>query len=133
MSKFDRTLLLRAPVALILLAHGLPGMLDGGVHAFGTLYLDKVGFAPFGLPLAWAIKLSHLAAAACLLANRWLWPAIAVTNLVLLAGIFMVHLPNGWYVVGGGRNGIEFNVLLLFVLTYLGLAQRADAASPPPK
>ncbi|MBK8885646.1 MAG: hypothetical protein IPN46_03480 [Saprospiraceae bacterium] len=28
----------------------------------------------------------------------------------------MVHLPNGWFVVGGGYNGIEYNVLLIAVL-----------------
>lgn len=28
----------------------------------------------------------------------------------------MVHFSEGWYVVGAGRNGIEFNFLLIFCL-----------------
>jgi putative oxidoreductase len=28
-------------------------------------------------------------------------------------GIIMVHAREGWFVVGAGRNGVEFNVLLI--------------------
>ena len=31
-------------------------------------------------------------------------------------GIIMIHFQEGWFVVGGGRNGMEFNFLLIFVL-----------------
>ena len=116
---WDKTLLLRLPVAFILLMHSLPGMFNGGVNAFGNLYLNEVGFAPVGLPLAWAIKISHVPAAVCLVLNRYVKPAVMVTILILVVGIFMVHLKDGWFVVGGGRNGVEFNFLLIFVLLYL--------------
>ena len=116
---WDKTLLLRLPVAFILLMHSLPGMFDGGVNAFGNLYLNEVGFAPVGLPLAWAIKISHVPAAVCLVLNRYVKPGVMVTILILVVGIFMVHLKDGWFVVGGGRNGVEFNFLLIFVLLYL--------------
>jgi putative oxidoreductase len=33
-----------------------------------------------------------------------------------LVGIFILHIKDGWYVVGGGRNGVEFNVLLIAAL-----------------
>jgi putative oxidoreductase len=36
------------------------------------------------------------------------WASI-VTIFVLIMGIILVHLEEGWYVVGGGRNGVEFN------------------------
>ena len=26
----------------------------------------------------------------------------------------MIHAKNGWYVVGGGSNGVEYNFLLIF-------------------
>ncbi|TAF49518.1 MAG: DoxX family protein, partial [Runella slithyformis] len=39
-----------------------------------------------------------------------------ITILILVAGIFMVHLKNGWFVVGGGSNGVEFNFLLIMCL-----------------
>ncbi len=110
------TLLLRIPVAIILIMHSIPGMFNNGVNDFGNLYLNTIGFAPFGVAIAWAIKLSHLIAAILLLANKFIKPAAIVTILILIVGIFMVHFQEGWYVVGGGRNGVEFNFLLIFVL-----------------
>ncbi|MBL0146266.1 MAG: DoxX family protein [Chitinophagaceae bacterium] len=112
-------LLLRCAVAIILLIHSIPGMFNNGVNDFGNLYLNEIGFAPVGLYLAWAIKLSHVAAAILLIINKWVIPASIVTITILVAGIFMVHLPNGWFVVGGGTNGVEYNFLLITVLTSL--------------
>lgn len=110
------TFLLRFIVAIILLVHSIPGMFNGGVNGFGREYLDHAGFAPLGVPLAWAIKLSHIACAICLLFNKLVKPASLVTIVVLIMGIIMIHASEGWFVVGGGRNGAEFNVLLIFVL-----------------
>ncbi|RYU87335.1 DoxX family membrane protein [Mucilaginibacter terrigena] len=112
----NNTFLLRLVVAVILLMHSIPGMFDNGINNFGKLYLNEAGFAPIGLPLAWAIKLSHIVCAFCFLFNRYVKPAAILTIIILIAGIVMVHLKEGWYVVGGGRNGIEFNVLLIAVL-----------------
>jgi putative oxidoreductase len=30
-----------------------------------------------------------------------------------MVGIVMVHFTEGWFVVGGGRNGWEYNFLLI--------------------
>ncbi len=114
MKIFNHHFLLRFAMAVIFLAHSLPSIFTGSVNQFGTEYLDKVGFAPLGLYLAWLVKLSHLVAAACLLLNRYLRPAGVVTITILIFGIFMIHLRDGWFVVGGGRNGVEFNFLLIF-------------------
>ena len=113
------TLILRGTVALILIIHGAGGMFNGGVNAFGTMYLDKVGFAPFGVALAWAVKLSHLIAALSLLLNRYVKITAIATILILITGIVMIHSKDGWFVVGGGRNGVEYNVLLIAVLVFL--------------
>jgi putative oxidoreductase len=112
-------LILRCVVALILIMHSIPGMLNGGIESFGKLYLDDKGFAPLGIYIAWAIKLSHVAAAVCLLANRYIRLAAWVTIFILVSGIVMLHAQEGWYVVGGGRNGIEFNILLIAVFLYV--------------
>ncbi|TDQ27912.1 DoxX family membrane protein [Tenacibaculum caenipelagi] len=111
--------LLRLAAAIILLTHSIPGMFDNGINDFGNLYLNPMGFAPFGVFIAWSIKLSHLVAAFCLLFNKYVKWASAVTIFVLIAGIAMVHFKEGWYVVGGGRNGVEFSFLLIFVLLTL--------------
>lgn len=112
----NSTFLLRSAVAIILLMHSVPGMFNNGINDFGNLFLNQIGFAPVGVALAWAIKLSHVVAAACLLFEKYLKWACSVTILILLAGIFLVHLKEGWFVVGGGRNGIEFNFLLIAAL-----------------
>jgi len=116
MKIFDNNFLLRLAVAVILLVHSVPGMFNNGINDFGNFYLNEVGFAPYGVALAWTIKLSHVAAAICLLLNKYIKLAGLVTIAILITGIFMVHLKEGWFVVGGGRNGIEFNFLLIIVL-----------------
>jgi putative oxidoreductase len=116
MKIFNSTFLLRLAVAIILFMHSVPGMFDNGVNDFGNLYLDQIGFAPFGIFLAWAIKLSHLVAALSLLFDKYVKLTSFVTILVLITGIILIHFKEGWYVVGGGRNGVEFNFLLIFAL-----------------
>ena len=116
MKIFNNTFLLRLAVAIILFMHSVPGMFNNGVNAFGNLYLDQIGFAPFGIVLAWTIKLSHLVAALCLLFEKYVKLTSFVTILVLITGIILIHFNEGWYVVGGGRNGVEFNFLLIFAL-----------------
>ena len=116
MKIFNNTFLLRWSVAIILLMHSVPGMFNNGINDFGNLYLNQIGFAPFGLTLAWSIKLSHVAAAACLIFEKYIKWAGLVTIVILVMGIVMVHFKEGWFVVGGGRNGVEFNFLMIFVL-----------------
>ncbi len=110
------TLILRIIIAIILIIHGAGGMFNGGVNAFGELFLNKIGFAPVGVPLAWFVKISHLICAALIVLNKYHKPASILTIIILIMGIVLVHFQSGWFVVGGGRNGVEFNVLLIAVL-----------------
>ena len=113
---FNNTFILRVAISIILLTHGLGGMFNNGINDFGNLFLNQIGFAPFGITIAWAIKLSHIAAAICLLFQKFIKPACIITIFVLIMGIILVHFKDGWFVVGGGRNGVEYNFLLIFVL-----------------
>lgn len=110
------TLLLRIAVAIILLTHSIFGIFDNGINDFGNLYLNQIGFAPFGVVIAWSIKLSHIVAAVLLIWNKYIKLAGFVTIFVLIMGIILVHFQEGWFVVGGGRNGVEYNFLLIIVL-----------------
>ncbi|SEO28295.1 putative oxidoreductase [Flavobacterium sp. CF108] len=110
------TLLLRIATAIILLTHSVFGIFNNGINDFGNLYLNQIGFAPFGVFLAWSIKLSHIVAALLLLFNKYVKPAGFVTIFILIMGIVLVHFQEGWFVVGGGRNGVEYNFLLICVL-----------------
>ena len=116
MKLLGNVFLLRLAVSIILLMHSVPGIFNNGINEFGKFYLNENGFSPLGVPIAWAIKLSHVLCAICLLLNKYVEPASIITILILIAGIIMVHFKEGWYVVGGGRNGIEFNFLLICVL-----------------
>ncbi|MEO6175270.1 MAG: DoxX family protein [Flavobacterium circumlabens] len=112
----NATLLLRITIAIILLTHSVFGMFNNGINDFGNLFLNQIGFAPYGVLLAWLIKLSHVVAAVLLLLNKYVKLAGFVTILVLIMGIILVHFQEGWFVVGGGRNGMEYNFLLIIVL-----------------
>jgi putative oxidoreductase len=111
--------LIRLGVAIILLIHGMGGMFNGGVNNFGNLYLNQVGFAPLGLYLAWAVKISHVVCAISLLLNRYIIATSIITIFILIMGIIMIHGKEGWFVVGGGRNGVEFNFILILIFMQL--------------
>ena len=119
MKIINNTFFLRFSIAIILLAHSIPGFFDNSINDFGNLYLNQNGFAPVGVYIAWAIKISHVVAALCLLLEKYVKLVSIVTIFILLMGIIMVHYQEGWYVVGGGRNGVEFNFLLIFVFLTL--------------
>ena len=119
MNNLNKNLFLRFPLIVILLVHSIAGMFNNGINDFGNLYLNQVGFSPFGLYLAWTIKLSHVILAISLFFDKYITAPIIVNILIFIVGIFMVHIKEGWFVVGGGRNGVEFNFLLIFVLLYL--------------
>ncbi|MBL0737998.1 DoxX family membrane protein [Flavobacterium sp. GN10] len=112
----NANLLLRIAMAIILLTHSVFGMFNNGINDFGNLFLNQIGFAPYGVLLAWSIKLSHIIVAILLLANKYIKLAGFVTIFVLVMGIVLVHFKEGWFVVGGGRNGVEYNFLLIIVL-----------------
>lgn len=118
--------ILRYAVAIILLSHSVFGMFDGGINDFGNLYLNKVGFAPFGVAIAWSIKLSHVFCTILLVLNKYIRLACFASIFVLIMGIIMVHFKEGWFVVGGGRNGVEYNFVLICVLTAIVFLNNAS-------
>ena len=117
------TFVLRFTLAAVFFMHGIPSIFTGAVNNFG-LYLNKAGFGPIGLPLAWMIKLSHVACAVLLILNRYIRVAAFITIPILVAGIIMIHAAEGWFVVGAGRNGAEYNVVLISVLVYLAIINK---------
>jgi putative oxidoreductase len=103
--------IVRILVALLLAVHSIYRMIDGDVSGFGG-YLHSTGF-PFGVALAWLITLSTLASSIALIIRRLIIPACICHMVVLVTGIFLDHMHEGWFVVGGGRNGMEYSVLLI--------------------
>lgn len=106
-------LLIRIGLSVIMFMHSIPSIISGDVLSFGKDYLGHQGFGFLGLPVAILIKTTHLLSIYTLLVNRFIKWTIIFNCIIFLVGIYMIHWQNGWYVVGGGRNGIEFNFLLL--------------------
>ena len=116
MTNSNSILIMRIAVAVIFITHSVFGMFNSGLNDFGNLFLNQIGFSPLGVPLAWAIKLTHLFGAILLLGNKYIKPVCILNILILIMGIILIHYQEGWFVVGGGRNGMEYNFLLICVL-----------------
>ena len=106
--------IIRITVALILSVHPVYRVIEGDVTGFGQ-FLSSIGF-PLGVPLAWLITLGTLACSIALIIGRLVVPACIGHMIVLIAGIVLDHAHDGWFVVGGGRNGMEYSVTLITCL-----------------
>lgn len=118
--------ILRIAVAILLAAHGWHRLLDGGVAPFGV-WLNDQGLV-IGPIIAWFITIFEITATVLLVLRSTVWrslrkymlPICLVFVCIYASGIVLVHAPYGWWVVGGGRNGMEYSVLLIVVLLCLG-------------
>lgn len=108
--------LLRMLVSMLVFVHGLARVLGGSVPAFGE-FLADAGL-PAGLAIAWFVTVFELAGAPLLALGiaRLVAPLCLVFVLIYTAGLWLVHWPAGWFVVGAGRNGMEYSVLLIGVM-----------------
>lgn len=108
---------LRVALAGLLAAHGWARLLSGGVEPFGG-WLESQG-VPFGIGIAAAVTALEILGTPLLALGRWVtWLCLAYCA-VYATGLVMVHLPAGWFVVGLGRNGMEYSVLLIVCLGLL--------------
>ncbi|HMO76572.1 MAG TPA: DoxX family protein [Sphingopyxis sp.] len=111
---------LRVTVALLILIHGAWRLTMGGVEPFGV-WLESIGF-PFGYGWAMAVTIYELIGPALMLARRWTSLVALGHAAILTLGMILVHLPAGWFVVGAGRNGVEYSVLLIVALLAIAWA-----------
>jgi putative oxidoreductase len=115
--------LLRAGTALILIVHGVARTGLGIVDDFGVV-LDQWGF-PAGLALAWTITILEMAGGATMAAGYLVRPLAVWFGLQLVMGIYLIHARAGWFVVGAGRNGMEFSALLILCLVVISMTAGA--------
>jgi putative oxidoreductase len=116
-ARADRALaLLRMLAALLVFVHGVARVWAGAVAPFGA-FLEGAG-VPMGLAVAWAVTVIEIAGAPLLVLGlrRLVAPVCLLLSAIYLCGIGLVHWSAGWFVVGLGRNGMEFSVLLIAVL-----------------
>ena len=123
----DRKLwaLLRVALAGLLAAHGWARWHAGAVTPFGH-WLDSQG-VPFGMAVAVAVTAYEILGTPLLAWGRWfLLPITLLYAFIYTVGLFMVHATAGWFVVGLGRNGMEYSVLLIVCLLCVGLQQHGS-------
>ncbi len=111
-------LVLRLVLAGLIAAHGWARWVAGGVAPFGE-WLDSLGF-PLGFWIAAGITAFEILGTPLLAIGRWVSALCLVYCGIYAVGIALVHWPAGWFVVGLGRNGMEYSVLLI-----AGLAAQA--------
>ena len=116
-NKTSALVLLRIVLAVLMFAHGMARISHGIVDDFGVL-LGSQGI-PLGFFVAWAITLFELVGSVLLAVGFYTYIIAVLFAVELALGIVMVHWKDGWFVVGAGRNGIEYSVLLItaFVAT----------------
>lgn len=104
-------------MGIIFVTHGTARLVYNSVSDFGA-FLDSQGFM-IGVFLAWAITIGEIVFGSMLAIGYKVRYCVIFHSVVVLAGIFMIHLSNGWFVVGHGTNGVEYSVLILAVLFFL--------------
>lgn len=117
--------ILRIVLGVIFIAHGIP-KLSGGIE-------ETVGFfGAIGIPApviaAWFIALLETLGGLMLLVGFLVTPISLLLVAHMLTGIVLVHAPNGFYVIGPGQGGVEFNLLLIASLLALVLCGAGLAA-----
>ena len=115
----------------IIAAHGWARWLSGGVEPFGV-WLDGQGF-PFGLAIAYSITAFEILGTPFLAFGRFASYLCSLYAAIYVMGIALVHAPEGWFVVGLGRNGMEYSVLLVVCLlsvAYQHLPARGERPEP---
>ena len=113
-------LIIRLAAAGNLLIHGLFRIMAGGVTGFDE-YLGAFGFPTF---TAWIITIFEIIGSTSIIAGKWIAPLCILFCLELVTGIALVHFREGWFVVGGGRNGMEYSVLLILCFASTAIAHR---------
>jgi putative oxidoreductase len=120
-------LVLRLVLAGLIAAHGWARWYFGGVAPFGQ-WLDGLGF-PFGMGIAVGVTAVEILGTPLFALGRGVFPLSLLYSAIYLMGIVLVHAPAGWFVVGLGRNGMEYSVLLIAGLLVVGFVAAPSRAA----
>ncbi|TDO26440.1 DoxX family protein [Sediminibacterium goheungense] len=111
----------RIVLSLLLIIHGVVRLSVGGALHFGA-YLEEEGI-PAGNIIAYLLTFFEIVGG-CLLALRvytkWIVPVFLIE---IILGLIMVHAKEGWFVVGYGRNGSEYSVLIIISLVLIWFSE----------
>lgn len=120
-------LILRLTVAALIAIHGWHRLLNAGVEPFGVWLQTQA--MPFGFWVAAAITALEMIGSALLAVGRKVRLLCGVFAILYAMGILLLHAAEGWFVVGAGRNGAEYSVLLIVALLCVGLQHSTKKAN----
>jgi putative oxidoreductase len=120
--KISSIMVVRIAVAAMFVIHGVARVMHNAVSPFGP-FLESHGL-PFGLAWAWAVTLLEIVGGALLAMGRYTAPLAAYFIIQTALGIWWVHWKAGWFVVGLGRNGMEYGVLIIACLVAVLLGKK---------
>ena len=105
----------KAIILLVILQFSIAGLVNPtATKGFGQ-YLGSIGF-PFGVALAFSIMAFQIACSIAMIFGRLVVFACIGHIIILAVGIYLVHAPQGWFVVGPGTGGMEYSVTLITCL-----------------
>lgn len=120
-------LILRITLAVLIGIHGWFRLLNGGVEPFGVWLNGQA--IPFGFGVAAAITALEIIGSALLAFGGKVRLLCGLFAALYAMGILLLHAAEGWFVVGAGRNGAEYSVLLIVALLCVGLQHSSKKAN----
>lgn len=112
----------RLLVALLIGVHGWYRFSAGTSPEFGDWLASR--HVPLPHVIAWGITFGEIIGSACLAIGVCVRPFALLLMAIYIAGVIMIHAAEGWFVVGAGRNGMEYSVLLIASLALVALRIR---------
>lgn len=117
--------ILRVVVGVVYITHGIPKLLAGAAGT--THFLAGLGFPLPGF-FAWVVTLLESLGGLALIVGFLVTPVAVLFAFEMLMGIILVHARAGWYVLGPGRAGSEFDTVLIAALLALVLVGPGTAS-----
>lgn len=110
---------LRVVLGITFIMHGVPKLVGG---AAGTAEM----FAGLGIPAptlaAWFITILETFGGLALVLGAFVVPVSLLLAIHMATGILLVHWKMGFYVIGPGQGGMEFNLVLIASLLAMAFA-----------
>lgn len=112
---------LRMMMGVIFFLHAGARIYEDSFYGFG-MFLENKGF-PLGIYLAYTVTAFELVGGIAMFLRYFVRVFCIGETIILITGIFLVHLQNGWFVVGMTLGGIEYSVVLITILFAVFIAE----------
>ncbi len=115
-------LIARIMTAVFFIAHAWVRIANNTIPQFGK-FMESIGLYP-GTIWVWAITVTELICGTLLLLGRGVRWATLPLAAIVIGGIALIHLHQGWFVGEHGTGGMEYSVALLVLLLRVAARKR---------